>query len=224
MIRKATVNDAQAIKTLKDTIWPSDATDEKHITSIISNPNQTIFIDEINAEITGLAAGFMTHFQDNTPRWEIDLLAVHTDHQRKGIAKNLVNALTEVGREQGAKTARALIQTQNIGSQRTFSACGYVTDGDIRALYVSDAESANNVESIDGCHLIPVSTLNYNGVWIEGEFKPESFILGQAMRTQHQWDIAGAIIPIANEQAITDAEANGFVFINHFQAWICNLR
>jgi GNAT superfamily N-acetyltransferase len=224
MIRKATPNDTKPIKILKDTIWPSDSTTEEHIQTILNDPKQTIIINEINSEITGLTAAFATTSQDKIKRWEVDLLAVHPQYQRQGIAKNLVNAITEIGREKDTKITRALIQIENIGSQRTFAACGYTTNSDIQTLYVSDGENTSTPDSVDECYLIPVSTLNYRGVWIEDKFLPETFKLAQTMRTRHQWDIAGAVIPTTNKQAITTAEANGFTFINYFQTWIYEFK
>ncbi len=224
MIRKALLNDAQAIKILKDTVWPSDTTSEDHTQSILNDINQTILINENETDITGLAAAFMTTSLDYIQRWEVDLLAVHPNHQRQGIAKNLVNAITKIGRQKNAQIARALIQIENIGSQKTFTACGYTTNGGIQALYISDSENTSALDPAGECHLIPVSTLNYRGVWVEGELKAVAFMLGQAMRTQHHWDIAGAVIPKANDQAIATAEASGFTFVSYFQTWVYDFK
>jgi len=220
MIRKATISDAQAIKILKDAVWPSDSTSEVHIQAVLNKPEQPILVDEMDSKATGLAAAFMTISQTNVKRWEVDLLAVHPEYQRRGIAKNLVSTITGIGKQQGANFARALIQTENIASQRTFASCGYTTNGEILALYVSDAENNHAIKSIEGCHLIPVSTLNYKGVWIEGALTPEALAQGQAMRTQNRWDIAGAVIPSVNQQAIDAAEASGFSLVSHFQWWV----
>jgi N-acetylglutamate synthase-like GNAT family acetyltransferase len=224
MIRKANVSDTEAIKALKDTIWPSDSTSQEHIKTILNNPNLTTLVHETETKITGLATAFITTSQDNIKRWEIDLLAVHPNYQRQGIAKNLINHITKTGQKQNAQIARALIQIENVASQKTFKTCGYTKDNNTQMLYTSDTENTHTPHLTTNYHLIPVSTLNYNGVWIEGKLTPEAFTSAQALRTKHQWDIAGATIPHTDELTITIAEANHFTFISRFQWWIYHFK
>ena len=56
-----------------------------------------------------------------------------------------------------------------IASQRAFSKAGFTTDAQARSIFLWDplvCESAADVP--EAVHLIPIDTLTYRGLWIDG--------------------------------------------------------
>ncbi len=44
-------------------------------------------------------------------------------------------------------------------------------------------------------YLIPVSTLTYGGVWVEGAQTASALHFAQTVRARFGWDVAGAVLP-----------------------------
>jgi ribosomal protein S18 acetylase RimI-like enzyme len=80
------------------------------------------------AEVGGSVAGFVTAFPTRglqADRWEIDLLAVHTQHQRQGIGTALIRIAVEGAVGSRTTRARAVVAVKNHISQRAFEAAGF---------------------------------------------------------------------------------------------------
>jgi hypothetical protein len=67
--------------------------------------------------------------------------------------------------------------------------------------------------------LIPVTTFNYRGLWLEGTLDYDAFTCASAIRSQYKLDVAGAVIPASQEKAITAAQQAGYVFVGDYQWW-----
>ena len=73
--------------------------------------------------VTGFVIGFPTHGLRGA-RWEIDLLAVHPDWTRRGLATRLLRAAATHGATV-ARKARAVVSTENSASGKVFARAGF---------------------------------------------------------------------------------------------------
>jgi GNAT superfamily N-acetyltransferase len=216
-IKRATPNDAGAIQSVKDAVWPHDSTSEDYIHEVLSQSIHVAHLAEVDGIAAGIVSGFLTTSAEGIRRWEVDLLAVHPDFRNQGIASRLIQA--NLGQVENVSLFRALIQVENIASQVAFARCDFKRDADKRTLYISTDAPSNTQTHVEGLHLIPVMTLNYCGVWLEGELNEEGFRLAQAVRAQHDWDVAGALISQSRPDTMAEAEACGYSRVSDFEWW-----
>ena len=88
-----------------------------------------------NEKLVGVVIG---SYDGRMKGW-INRLAINPAYRRKGIARQLVNAMEKALKKQGVKIFCALIETPNEESLRLFQKLGYVAHKEI--LYVSKRES-----------------------------------------------------------------------------------
>jgi len=74
-------------------------------------------------QVIGFVVAFLTHGLRG-PRWEIDLLAVHPDWARRGLATRLIGTAAAYGACVAGR-ARAVVSTENSGSGRAFARAGF---------------------------------------------------------------------------------------------------
>lgn len=123
--------------------------------------------------IQGLTSTFMTVVQTAVRRWEIDLLAVHSSARRQGLAEKLLRATSQDSRRHRVNLSRGLVRVSNTAAQRAFRAADYYTTGLIYHLHWWPAQDMG-VELPDDktVSVIPVDTLTYRGIWLEGLDSP----------------------------------------------------
>ena len=169
-IRLARPDDAQVIHLILQETWEESLLFDV-FTDHISSPEHQVFV----AMDSGEVAGFLSAFLVPIPvfRWEIDLILVRPTSQGKGIGTSLIEKALTYGSHLGVPCAAASIRIDNYASQRAFSKAGFVTEAQVRSLFLWDplaCESATNVPKT--VHFIPVDTLTYRGLWIEGFIEP----------------------------------------------------
>jgi ribosomal protein S18 acetylase RimI-like enzyme len=219
-IRRAMLADAEQIATIRQAVWPDSSVDLAHIATVLSDPQHQTIVAVSDNRMTGYMACFATLAQDGTRRWEMDELAVHPDYRRQQIGYRLVAEATKAGRQYRAVFARALIEVNNLASQQTFARCGYKTDASIYGLYICTMFTSGQASVPPDLHLVPVQTLSYRGVWLEGKLSQEAFA---AVRHLNNYGLAGALIPLSNHPAIYAAARAGFRLVNNYQWWIAPL-
>lgn len=223
-IRRATPTDSLPIAAVKRACWPDDSTAPDQIAVTMTEPDHAMFVSLQAGVVAGFVDGFLTLAADGTRRWEVDLLAVHPSQQRRGLGHELTATCTAAGREFGATVARAFIHVDNKASQHTFERCGYRPDPQERTLLISTASTPTAVEPLPAAaHLVPVVTLNYSGLWIEGQLSAAALTTAQTVCARHGWDVAGAMIPAAQAATIPTALDLGFQRIGAYRQWICPL-
>ena len=195
-MRQILVDDASALARLIQACGLDNNPNEARIARVILETSRATLVEQDeHGALIGFVDGFMTVSPEGLPRWEVDLLGVHPDYRGKGIAQELIRAVVEAGSEAGAQLMRAIVKVENMASLTAFQRCGFGIDETIRDLYVSDMQLEEPIPVPDGAYFISVSTLTYNGIWIEGDRSLEAMRCGQALRTKFGWDVAGALAP-----------------------------
>jgi GNAT superfamily N-acetyltransferase len=199
-------------------VWSGESADERHVAAAIADVNHRTHIAVVDTRVIGFVDGFRTVAANGQPRWEVDLLAVHPDYHGQKIGQQLIAATTQHARQQGHSLARALVQIDNVPSQRAFQRCGYHRDGIIYTLMVTDAAIVTSATP-NNARLIPVNTMNYRGLWLEGDLSRDALAVAQAEVARHDYDIAGALVPSDDQDSLDAATASGYRLVSHFQWW-----
>lgn len=221
-IRRALPPDGQAISQLKNAIWSHEKTDGDYCTRVIAEPDHITHIALIDDRIVGFVDGFLTYAPDGLRRWEVDLLAVGESIRNKGIARQLIqNNLTSALDTWQINYARSLIQVNNIASQRAFEKCQFIMpDSEYRELYVASPDNAETTLKVDErAFLIPVTTLSYQGIWLEGTITQDSLKAARAILSKHQLTTAGLLIHFADTALLDDAKQAGYTFVDRYNYW-----
>ena len=165
-IRVANPSEAQAIHRILQETWGESLLFDV-FTDHISSPEHQVFVAVESGEIVGFLSAFL--IPNPVPRWEIDLIIVRATSQGKGIGTSLIAEALTYGSNLGLPSAKASIRVDNYASQRAFSKAGFTTDTQVRSLFLWNplvCESDTNL--LETVHFIPVNTLLYRGLWIEG--------------------------------------------------------
>lgn len=165
-IRLANPDDAQAIHLILQETWGDSLLFDVFIDHI-SSPEHQVFVAVEAGEVVGFLSAFLV--PSTTPRWEIDLIIVCSTSQGKGIGTSLIEEALTYGSNLKVPWATASIRIDNYASQRAFSKTGFTTDAQVGSLFLWNplaCQPTINVPEI--VHFIPVDTLTYRGLWIEG--------------------------------------------------------
>lgn len=226
LFRQATFNDVSAIAAVKNAVWPDEPANTSVISDALQTPTHHAHLVLVDDRVAGFVSCFVTKSMSGEKRWEIDLLAVHPNYRRRGLATKLVEAAIAIGKSHSCDLARALIQIDNIGSQRSFAHSGFTTDGQIQTLFVCTEAAETDAPATllsfgakSGCHLVKVNTLGYSGIWLENPLSAEAFGEAKAELKRTDATVAGAIIPDADKANCACAQANRFEPMGKFQLW-----
>ena len=199
-IRLANPDDAQAIHRILQETWGESLLFDVFAAHVSSSEHQ-VFVAMDSGEIVGFLSAFLV--PSPGPRWEIDLIIVRSKSQGKGIGTSLIEEALTYGSHLGVPWAKASIRIDNYASQRAFSKAGFTTDAQVRSLFLWDplaCESTSDIPEI--VRFIPVDTLTYRGLWIEG------FVESQpSVKAQHN------VIRSAQNQAFHENRLNTGLFI-----------
>ena len=165
-IRLARSDDAQAIHLILQEVWGEPLLFDV-FSDHISSPEHQILVAVDAGEIAGFLSAFLV--SKPTPRWEIDIIIVHSKSQGKGIGTSLIQEALTYGANLGACWAKASIRVNNHASQRAFAKAGFTTDDQVLSLLLWHplaCESVTNV--VEDVRFMPVDALTYRGLWIGG--------------------------------------------------------
>ena len=165
-IRLAHPDDAEAVHLILQETWGESFLFDVFIDNI-SLPEHQVFAAVEADEIAGFLSAFLV--PKPTPRWEMDLIIVRLASQGKGIGTSLIEEALIYGSNLGAHWAKASIRVDNYASQAAFSKAGFATDAQVLSLFLWEPLACKSVANVtNGVYLIPVDTLIYHGLWIEG--------------------------------------------------------
>jgi hypothetical protein len=80
-----------------------------------------------------------------------------------------------------------------------------------------DEQVAESVAA--GLHLVQVQTFSYRGLWLEGVLTAATLHNGITECSRRKLDIAGAVIPLHQQEAFGAAEQLGFKAVGEYQWW-----
>ncbi|MDZ4764939.1 MAG: GNAT family N-acetyltransferase [Chloroflexota bacterium] len=214
MIRRAVPDDAPELARLIGAIWHDDTPNADALARVIRERDGGTLLAHVDARLIGFVDAFLTLRADGALRWEVDLLGVCPDARGKGIAADLIASACTFGAAQGAQIARAIVRGDNLAAQKTFGRAGFTTDGTVYRLCVaSPSDSAVDVTTHDDSYLLPVATLTYRGVWIEGTPTPRGLAAARSICARHGWETAGILL--TEDRAIPE----GYAEIGVYQVW-----
>ena len=193
-IRRATAEDVTGIGAVIEDAF-AQLIDEPYCQQLIQQGEQQIHVAIADDDrVIGFVSGFLTTAQGGIRRWEIDLLAVHTNFQKQDIGQNLVKAAWQDAEAHNVRFARAAVRIENTAAQRTFQKAGYTSNERIyNMIYWTPLVSQAVIAGRSPVNAIPVKTLTYQGIWLEGLDIP---MLSDADRIRY---IEGARAAVARE-------------------------
>ncbi len=212
-IRDASPEDAAAIASVAQEVWPEEPLDTDAIRRLISESERATAVAELDGRIVGFVDGFMTGTAEGDARWEVDLLAVGPSAQGHGIGRALVRASVAAGAAAGAVTVRALIRIGNVASERVFAACGFAPDDGASRLWI--AGNLIPPAGDAGMHVVRVRTFRYEGVWLEA--LTCAAIAGLLL--DDSAGMAGAVISIDDRELSAAAMSRGLRPDGEFRFW-----
>ena len=224
-IQFATLQHAKSIADVQERVWPEEESNLGRIEAVLQDDNHVTLVAIVNQQVAGFVDAFETTSATGVLRWEIDLLAVDPAFQGRGLGKQLTLAVTKAGQQRNRMLARGLVAVNNIASQRTFARCGYQSDHVEHGLYIySDDYAPAQPVIASKKNLIAVSTLRYQGLWVENSWRAEQLKLAQQLKEETQQDVVGAVIPLHQAESVENAIKAGFFFVGCYHWWKLNLK
>src|SRR5690348_1761671 len=175
-MRQITQTEAPALAQLIRATGLDHNPDPERIARVSLESNHVILVETASdGALIGFVDAFSTISQEGILRWEVDLLGVHPAYRGQGIAQSLIREVVRRGQALGATTSRALVHVENAASASAFQRCGFTLNSAIRQLFVSDDQPSIGSSSLPPeTYLLPVATLTYSGVWVEGVVSAQS--------------------------------------------------
>jgi ribosomal protein S18 acetylase RimI-like enzyme len=231
-IRKATAEDVEGIAVVVQEVWKQTIeVDICH--SQIEDDACAIWVAAENKETAGEVAGFVSAFltvgKNGVRRWEVDLLAVGAASRGQQLGQKLVEATWRDAQRHCVNIARAAIRADNIASQRTFERAGYTTDGQAHKLLLWSPEYADGkIVYPPNVTLLPVDTVTYRGLWIEGltangvseDEQRQTVAAARTLIAQKGRANTGAMIPAKDEVILADNLRGTAIMHGEYQWWL----
>lgn len=217
-IRLAKPSDAPAIRQIIQMALDetSSVTHIARVIGLASHQTHVIIVDE---QVVGFVNSFQTRTQSGTIRQELDLIAIHPDFRGRGFGRELIRTNTASVTAQKTVPVRALIRDSNVTSQHAFRSAGFQEEPESVQLYVSTVtRRAAGVSLPDDAHLIPVMTLTYRGIWLEGQISEQAIRVAQH-RNLPYYGITGAVVAAGDHAAIDILRLAGFEATGSFKWW-----
>lgn len=210
-LRYATPADAPAIAQIICSAFQEPA-NPTQVQIALTHAQHTTIVAHLDETLIGFVDGFFTSALDGTIRQELDLLAVHPEYQGRGIAKRLIRQFTAPDH-----LTRALVATDNTRMQSTMRRMHFRALPQTYHLYISE-QSASPIPMPAEAHCIPVTTMNYSGLWLEGQMNHLALQAAHALRSQQNLDLVGILVT-DNTQAQRLVQA-GFTHIKAYHWWL----
>ncbi|MFO7741865.1 MAG: GNAT family N-acetyltransferase [Anaerolineae bacterium] len=207
-LRSATAADIEGIATVVRDVWKQAILPDVCSAQIEDN-TRALWVATEDEEVAGFASAFLTAVAD-TRRWEIDLVAVRRASQGRGLGTRLIRRMCEAGQRHDVSLARALIRVENVASQRAFENAGFTTDARVHRLFLWPPQPGTAPRAHPAAvALLPVDTLTYRGLWIEGltsvpaEEQHRAIEAARSMIAREVRANTGAVIPVDEEHLLS---------------------
>lgn len=218
-LRAAQPADAPGIAHVHQSVWHDETLDPLRVARLIADGQRYTAVAVHDGEVIGFADGFITTSASGVRRWELDLIAVLPQCHRQGVASALVSAMNAPARDHRAAVVRALAHQANVAIHRTLQKAGYTCHEPGLSLYVASAERGAQADAPAASHLIPVETLSYAGVWLEGEITPRSLRLARHCAARAGCSVAGVLIAEPAGHTQDAAHDAGYALVGQYRWW-----
>ena len=224
MIRRSRFDDADAIATIAaESLSAAVDPAAPRVRRILSEGRA--LVATAGESVLGFADAFITTDATGICRLELDLLAVAPGAERNGIGSALVAQSMASAAPARPSLVRALVRTTNLGMQRLCQRAGFQRSASAFALYIAASLPASAYQKADhGARVIPVSTLTYAGVWLEGSLNQAAINLASAMLSRTEAQLAGAVVPLCDSKTAALLDFNRFTPTGHYYWWTRRLR
>jgi len=211
-IRRAVSEDVAGIAMIVQDVWQQEI-DLEVCRGQLEDSSGAIWVAAEAGAIVGFVSAFLTVDQAGLRRWEVDLLAVRQTSRGYGLGQKLVAATWGDAQRHQARLARAAVRVANFASQGTFKPSGYVTDGRVHKLLIWSPEACTDqISWPQQVTCLPVDTLTYCGLWLEGLTSPgvshdsqrRALKAARALSAQQGRLNIGALIPGEEEFRLSD--------------------
>jgi L-amino acid N-acyltransferase YncA len=167
-LRKATPPDVSGIAAVVYDVWAQNILADV-CQAQIKDDACALWVAADGDDVAGFVSAFLMVGDGGVRRWEVDLLAVRRASQGQRLGRKLVLAVCQDAVRHDVSVARAAIRVDNVASQKTFEYAGFVTDRRTHELLLWTPEPGSALAfRPNGVTLLPVDTLTYRGLWIEG--------------------------------------------------------
>lgn len=216
-IRAARTSDASDMIEIISAVFPDSPTSVERAAAVLKSSHHATHVATRAGRVIGFVNGFATPGVAGAV-WTVDLLAVLPEAQGSGMGKRLLQRAVAAQRHK-TPGARALVRVENHASQCTFAACGFAAEAAVSTLLVRTIASPPQRITLFPPHavaLLPVTTITYDGVWIEPN-DTTPFTTPAALQVEHH--NASLVIPKAHKRYRHSAETAGFTPVGSYQWW-----
>ena len=221
-IRRAVADDAADIAMISGASLNTEM-DEARLRHLLLLRRGFTFVAALSNGVVGFADYFLTASQDDDIRLEFDLLAVHPQARGRGIGRELIRAGIKQAKRLDVSILRALVAADNTSMQGLCAALEFQPSQDNSALFVTSprptSHHQNNAKSI----LIPVETLTYAGIWIEGAVSQAAIDNALFIAHARKLTTVGAVVSSQAAAAAALFRANHFDCRGKYDWWTFNL-
>lgn len=182
------------------------------------------FVATTDAAVIGFVGCLFTAHPKGGRRLELDLLAVAPEAQSRGAGCKLVAASIAYARDEGARQIRALVRCENAAMHRLCRRHGFARSPEAFELHVVNPQPVARRSRLHNARLIPVETLSYAGLWLEGNLSAEAITDAHHMATQIEVRVISAVIPSEALETSKLLQARGFQKIGAYHWWTINLK
>jgi ribosomal protein S18 acetylase RimI-like enzyme len=224
-IRIATPDDVPGIAAvIKDSL--GEDLNQDYCRLLLASREYIVRVADAGDDILGLVGGFVSSTTGAVRRWEVDLLAVRSHEQNAGLGTKLLVAAWDDAEANQVKFARGLTKIGNDAAKTCFERAGYTSNGTVfDMIQWTPANFDAGSTSRSMISLLPVETLIYQGVWIEGldnvmvsdDDRENAVKAGRAMALSENRDHATAVVP-ADKPLSANVMSDG-VMVGQYQWW-----
>ncbi len=221
IIRAATSGDAHGIAAVLRECWPDNTPEPDRIARLAGYAPHALRVAMIDRRCVGVVDAFPTTGPAGEIRWEIDLLAVAPVARGRRVGRALISAAVQAAPIE-ATHARGLVRLDNLASAGAFRAAEFEVAEPALALYLAKMRAGGGAVT-SYSHIIPVQTLLYTGLWVEGQVMVAALEAASGLVGAGDVSMAGMLVPAATSLDRACQRA-GFHRAGDYRWWLREFR